>query len=259
MIASNSSSVRCLSFVSISSSIPRDSRNSFVSPGGGSQPTYRHFFILGSLRGTQFKFGVTWWHKERLQKGLTRPGLGMSRILKNELKLALKQGKIAFGAGVTIGHPDIAEILALQGYDWIFFDCEHSVMNEADVQRGLQAIRFSRAVPLVRVAWNDMIMIKKMLDVGVYGIIVPWINTKEDAIKAVQAMRYPPQGMRGFGPRRASMGDPDYVSTANGELFLGIQIETQSGVDNLDDILSVEGIDATLIGPNDLTNSLGIL
>ena len=178
--------------------------------------------------------------------------------MKNDLKVALKQGKITFGAGVTIGHPDIAEILALAGYDWIFFDCEHSPMNEADVQRGLQAIRFSKAVPLVRVAWNDMVMIKKMLDVGVYGIIVPWINTKEDALRAVQAMRYPPEGIRGFGPRRASMGDPEYVSTANRELFLGIQIETQTGVDNLDDILTVEGIDATLIGPNDLTNSLGV-
>ncbi len=178
--------------------------------------------------------------------------------MKNDLKEALRQGKTTFGAGVTIGHPDVPEILAHAGYDFIFFDTEHSPMNEGDVQRGLQALKFSKAVPIARVAWNDMVMIKKMLDIGVYGIIVPWVNTKEDAIKAVQAMRYPPEGMRGYGPRRASMGDPDYVSTANKELFLGIQIETQTGVDNLDDILSVEGIDATLIGPNDLSNSLGV-
>ena len=131
-------------------------------------------------------------------------------------------------------------------------------MNEGDVQRGLQAIKFSNAVPIARVAWNDMVMIKKILDTGIYGIIVPWVNTKEDAIRAVEAMRYPPEGIRGFGPRRASMGDPNYVSTANRELFLGIQIETQTALDNLDEILSVEGIDATLIGPNDLSNSLGV-
>src|SRR5215472_6076799 len=111
--------------------------------------------------------------------------------------MALKQGKTVFGAGVTMGHPDVAEILAHQGYDFIFFDTEHSPMNEGDVQRGLQAMKFSNAVPIARVAWNDMVMIKKMLDIGVFGIIVPWVNTKQDALKAVQAMRYPPEGMRG--------------------------------------------------------------
>jgi 4-hydroxy-2-oxoheptanedioate aldolase len=88
---------------------------------------------------------------------------------------------------------------------------------------------------------------------------VPWVNTMEEATTAVRSMRYPPLGVRGFGPRRAAMGDPEYVKTANDELFLGVQIETQRAVDNIDEILSVEGIDAALIGPADLSLSMGIL
>jgi 2-keto-3-deoxy-L-rhamnonate aldolase RhmA len=170
----------------------------------------------------------------------------------------LKAGKVAYGAGVGIGHPDSAEVMAGAGYDFLLLDTEHSPMDVSQVQTLLQAMSFSRTVPLVRVAWNDMVMIKKALDIGAYGIIVPWVNTKEDAIRAVQAIRYPPEGLRGFGPRRAALRDPDYVKTANDEIFLGVQIETQAALDNLDEILSVEGIDATLIGPSDLSLSLGI-
>lgn len=179
-------------------------------------------------------------------------------VMKNELKAKLKAGKVVLGTGVGIGHPDVAEILAQAGYDWMVLDTEHSPMDVSQVQVLLQAMSFSKTVPLVRVAWNDMVLIKKALDIGAYGIIVPWVNTKEDAKRAVQAVRYPPQGLRGFGPRRAAMRDPDYVKTANDEIFLGVQIETQTALDNLDEILSVEGIDATLIGPSDLSLSLGV-
>jgi len=178
--------------------------------------------------------------------------------LKNQLKAKLKQGKPVYGIGLSIGHPDVAEIIGKLGYDWAFIDTEHSPMEVKDVQVLMQAMSSSSTAPVVRVAWNDMVMIKKALDIGAYGIIVPWVNTKEDALRAVQAMRYPPDGLRGFGPRRASLGDPDYQKTANKELLLAVQIETQQAIDNLDEILSVEGIDATMIGPNDLSLSLGV-
>ena len=103
-----------------------------------------------------------------------------------------------------------------------------------------------------------MVAIKRILDTGAHGVLVPWINTKEDAEYAVQACKYPPEGLRGFGPRRAALVDRNYVATANEEVLVIAQIETREAVDNLDDILSVEGIDAVYIGPMDLSRSYGL-
>jgi len=179
--------------------------------------------------------------------------------MKNALKKMLKEGKVALGATITIGHPYVAEVLGRVGYDWIMIDTEHAPLEPDNVQNLLQAMSASKSVPVVRVAWNDMVRIKRLLDVGAYGVVVPWVNTKEEAEYAVRAMRYPPQGVRGFGPRRAGILDPDYVDTANDELFLGVQIETQKAVDNIDEILSVKGIDAAIVGPADLSLNLGVL
>jgi 2-keto-3-deoxy-L-rhamnonate aldolase RhmA len=179
--------------------------------------------------------------------------------LKNALKAKLKRGEVALGTTISIGHPDIAETLGEIGYDWILIDTEHAPLEVGTVQNLIQAMRFSKSVPIVRVAWNDMVLIKRALDIGAYGIIVPWVNTREEAERAVQAIKYPPVGFRGFGPRRASLVDPDYVATADKELILGVQIETKKAIDNLDDILSVEGIDAAVIGPADLSLSMGML
>ena len=178
--------------------------------------------------------------------------------MKNHLKEILKQGRFAIGTTITIGHPDVAEVIGRLGYDWILIDTEHAPLEPATVQNLLQAMSASQSVPIVRVPWNDMVLIKRILDVGAYGIIVPWVNTKEEAVRAVRSIKYPPLGLRGFGPRRAAMFDQDYVKTANEELFLGVQIETQTAVDNIDEILSVEGIDAALVGPSDLSMSMGI-
>jgi 2-dehydro-3-deoxyglucarate aldolase len=178
--------------------------------------------------------------------------------LKNSLKAKLKKGEVAIGTNISIGHPDVAETLGEVGYDWLLIDTEHSPLEVGTVQNLMQAMRFSRSVPIVRVAWNDIVMIKRALDIGAYGIIVPWVNTKEEAQRAVKAIRYPPAGLRGYGPRRAALVDPDYVKTADKELVLGVQIETKTAIENLDEILSVEGIDAAVIGPWDLSMSLGI-
>jgi 2-keto-3-deoxy-L-rhamnonate aldolase RhmA len=179
--------------------------------------------------------------------------------MKNQLKKMLREGKVALGVTITIGHPDVAEVLGRAGYDWVLIDTEHAPLEPAMVQNLLQAMSASSSVPLVRVPWNDMVLIKRVLDVGAFGVIVPWVNTREEAEKAVRAIKYPPLGVRGFGPRRAGMLDLDYVRTANEELFLGVQIETQQAIDNIDDILSVEGIDAAIVGPADLSLNLGIL
>ncbi|MDA4136988.1 MAG: aldolase/citrate lyase family protein [Thaumarchaeota archaeon] len=179
--------------------------------------------------------------------------------MKNHLKKMLKEGKVALGATITIGHPYVAEVLGRVGYDWIMIDTEHAPLEPDTVQNLLQAMSASKSVPVVRVPWNDMVLIKRILDIGAYGIVVPWVNTKEEAEYAVRAIRYPPLGVRGFGPRRAGMLDPDYIKTANKELFLGVQIETQKAVDNIDEILSVEGIDAAIVGPADLSLNLGVL
>jgi len=179
--------------------------------------------------------------------------------LKNALKAKMKKGEVTIGSTVSIGHPDIAETLGQTGYDWILIDTEHAPLEVGTVQGLLQAMSGSKSVPIVRVAWNDMVLIKRALDIGAYGIIVPWVNSKEEAERAVQAIRYPPKGLRGFGPRRAALFDPDYVATAEKELILGVQIETKKAIDNLEEILSVDGIDAAVIGPADLSFSMGML
>ena len=179
--------------------------------------------------------------------------------LKSSLKAKMKKGEVTIGTTISIGHPDIAETLGQIGYDWILIDTEHAPLEVGMVQNLLQAMSGSKSVPIVRVAWNDMVMVKRALDIGAYGIIVPWVNSKEEAERAVQAIRYPPRGLRGYGPRRASLFDPEYVATAERELVLGVQIETQKAIDNLDEILSVDGIDAAVIGPADLSFSMGML
>jgi 2-dehydro-3-deoxyglucarate aldolase len=178
--------------------------------------------------------------------------------LKNILKEKVKQKKVVFGGYISMAHPDVAEVIGAAGYDWVLFDTEHAPLDVATIQMLMQAMRFSQTPTLVRVAWNDMVLIKRALDIGTSGIIVPWVNSREDAMRAVSAMRYPPAGLRGVGPRRAAIIDPEYIETANKELFLAIQIETKQAIDRVDEILSVEGIDAAFIGPYDLSFSLGV-
>ena len=179
----------------------------------------------------------------------------------NRVKDMLRAGKVTIGAWVCFGTPDSAEILAHMGLDWLVFDAEHGPWSIETVQRQIQATAGTDIVPIVRVAWNDIVMIKRALDVGAYGVIVPWVNTKEQAIQAVRAAKYPPKGMRGCGPRRVSMYglDTEYFDVADDLVMVIVQIETLEAVDNLDEILSVDGIDAIFIGPEDLAASQGLL
>ena len=177
--------------------------------------------------------------------------------MKNLLKRTLQEGKPALGAWVTIASPDVSEALSTLPLDWLLFDLEHSALNEQSAQLLMQGMRGDRVTPLVRVAWNDQVLIKKALDIGAHGVIVPMVNTGEDAEKAVSACRYPPLGIRGCGPKRPWVYDADYLDTADDEVLVIVQIETEEAVDNADEIFSVQGVEACFLGPFDLSVSMG--
>jgi 2-dehydro-3-deoxyglucarate aldolase len=177
--------------------------------------------------------------------------------MKNRLKEKVKANEPVIGTFVEIGHPDITEWLSRLGFDWILLDAEHGPLSFETMQLMMQAMNGTGCVPIVRPQWNDPVQIKRILDIGAYGVLIPWVNNRQEAEAAVRACKYPPQGLRGYGPRRIGMLDPDYFRTANDEILVSVQIETQTALDNLDDILSVDGIDACYVGPYDLSCSLG--
>lgn len=179
--------------------------------------------------------------------------------MRNELKWRLRRGEQTVGIWITIPHPDVSEALSTLPFDWFVFDQEHSPLDEQLTQELMQAMKGTRIAPLIRVAWNDPVLIKKALDTGAYGVIVPWVNSREDAVKAVRACRYAPEGIRGCGPRRTILLDPDYLKTANREILVIVQIETEEAVEKAEDILSTEGVDAFFIGPFDLSTSMGLM
>jgi len=178
--------------------------------------------------------------------------------LKNRLKEILRRGEVALGVTVSIGHPDVTDVLGKIGFDFINFDTQHTPLSIETVQSMMQAMSYSQATPIVRVQWNDFAMINRALDIGAYGVIVPFVNTEEDAVKALQYATFPPKGMRSYGPRRAAMRDPEYMATADDEILILPQIETKEALDNIESILSVDGIEAFFVGPYDLSRSLGV-
>jgi len=178
--------------------------------------------------------------------------------LKNPLKEKLKRGEAVIGTFVGLGNPDVTELFSRLGFDWLVLDTEHSPLDFETLQRMMQAMNGTNCVPIVRPPWNDFVVIKRILDMGAYGVLIPWVNSKDEAENAVRACKYPPEGIRGYGPKRAGMFDPDYYETANEELLIAVQIETEKALRNIDEILSVVGIDACYIGPFDLSVSLGL-
>ena len=178
--------------------------------------------------------------------------------MKNRLREILKKGDIAVGVTVTIGHPDVSEILAKMGFDFIHFDTQHSPLSIETVQYLMQSMSYSETTPIIRVQWNDIAMINRALDIGAHGVVIPFVNTKEDMEKALKFARFPPKGVRSYGPRRASLRDPEYVKNCNEEILVFPQIETKEGLENIEDILSVDGVEAFFVGPYDLSFSLGV-
>jgi len=181
--------------------------------------------------------------------------------LRNQVKEKLKAGKVAVGSWMSILNEDAARTVAESGLDWVLFDTEHGPPSFETVDKLVRAVGSSCALPLVRVVWNDINAIKQALDTGAYGIVVPWVNSKEEAKNAVTYSRYPPEGLRGCAPGRAAaawgISSEEYIDTVNDEVLVAVQIETKKAVDNIEDIVSVEGVDTTFIGPSDLSMSLG--
>ena len=177
----------------------------------------------------------------------------------NKLKQMWRDGRWVTMGWLSVSHSFTAEVMARQGFDALVVDMQHGTTDMADVLPMLQAISQTDTVPVVRVPWNDPATIMKALDLGAYGILVPLINTAEDAAKAVAACRYPPVGMRSSGPVRAvHYGGADYVAKANDEIVVMGMVETTEGLANLDAICATPGLDAVYIGPADLSFALGL-
>lgn len=176
---------------------------------------------------------------------------------------ALKQHRLVIGGHVFLTDPSISEAMANFGYDFIWIDAEHGPFDKERLLAHVVAANGGGAAAIVRVASNDPAIIKPVLEMGVDGIIVPMVCTKAEAEKAVAACRYPPAGLRGFGPRRANrygrIPMDEYLRGADASILKIVQIEHVDAVRNLVDILSVEGLSAVIIGPNDLSASAGRL
>ncbi len=176
----------------------------------------------------------------------------------NNLKKLLAEGKRTVNGWVSIPSSFAAEIYAAQGFESVALDMQHGALDINDVVPLLQAICLSDATPMARVPWNNPADIMRVLDAGAYGIICPMINTKKEAEALVQAGRYAPMGARSIGPFRAAhYAGADYPQHANNEILLIAMIETTEAVKNLDEILSVNGLDGVYVGPGDLSISMG--
>ena len=177
--------------------------------------------------------------------------------MRNPVKEKLQKGEVTIGTFIKIGHPDISERLSMVGFDWLLFDAEHGPLGFETMQMMMQSMRGDSCVPFVRVEWNDPVFIKRALDIGAYGVLIPWVNTGEEAAAAVRACKYPPEGIRGCAPGRAALIDSaDYIATANKAILIAVQIETAEAIKNIDDILAVDGVDIGYIGPTDLSMSM---
>jgi 4-hydroxy-2-oxoheptanedioate aldolase len=177
---------------------------------------------------------------------------------ENRLRTLWSEGRAAVNGWLAVANGFSAETMAHQGWDTLTIDLQHGVVDYQAMVTMLQAISTTPTVPLVRVPWLEPGIIMKTLDAGAYGVICPMVNTREDAQKLVAYTHYAPRGTRSFGPVRALLyGGPDYPQHANDTIVAFAMIETAQALDNLDAILSVEGLDAIYIGPSDLSLALG--
>ena len=182
--------------------------------------------------------------------------------LHNPFKHALKSGRLQLGLWHSLASPIVAEVIGDAGFDWILLDMEHAPNELPMVLAELQALRGSQSHPVVRPPWNDAVIIKRVMDAGAQSLLIPYVETEEEARRAVMAVRYPPEGFRGFaGQARASRYGKikGYHAAANAEVCLLLQVETKLGLDNLDRIAAVEGVDGVFVGPGDLSAALGYL
>ena len=178
-----------------------------------------------------------------------------------QLKERLHRRELTIGSWITLGHPAIAEIMAASGFDWLTIDMEHSAITLHEAQQLIQVIELAGCTPLVRVGCNDPNLIKRVMDAGSHGVIVPQVNSPEEAQAAVSAVKYPPRGTRGVGLARAQgygMEFERYKAWNDRESIVIVQIEHIRAVEALESILSVDGVDGFIVGPYDLSASLEV-
>jgi 2-keto-3-deoxy-L-rhamnonate aldolase RhmA len=179
--------------------------------------------------------------------------------MAKSFRTRLRSGEQLLGTLVTLASPEVVEILVDAGYDWLFIDCEHAPFDAVGAQPLLQAAA-DRCACVIRVPVGDEVWIKKALDIGAAGIIAPQVNSPEQAERIVKLCKYPPEGTRGVGIARAhryGYGFQDYLGRANQDIAVILQAEHVQAVENIDAIVKVPGIDAILIGPYDLSASMG--
>lgn len=179
--------------------------------------------------------------------------------MRQSLKSQLKEAQSSVGSWLQINSPDVAELMAGAGFDWLCVDMEHGAIEVPDLPNLFRAIRNGGSIPLVRLSENCPFLIKRVLDAGAEGIIVPMIKSAAEIRAAVAATRYPPQGIRGIGFARCNqhgVGFPDYFEGWNDRVVVVAQIEHIDAVRDIDNIFACEGVDAFLIGPYDLSGSM---
>ncbi len=190
----------------------------------------------------------------------------MSAIVKSGSSVPfiarMEQGLVNVGTCISFSDPTVTEALC-NVVDFVWIDMEHNPLSLEAVQGHIMATKGTEVTPLVRVRWNDPVIIKPVLDIGAAGVIVPFVRTVEEAQRAVAACRYPPEGIRGFGPRRPSkygqLGGPEFCAAENEKVLTILQIEHIDAVNNIEGILAVPGLRAIVIGSNDLSGSMGLM
>lgn len=181
----------------------------------------------------------------------------------NTFKKALAEGETLIGCWMSLAESYTAEIMGGAGFDWLLIDGEHAPNDIRSISAQVMALKSSASHPVVRVPIGETWLIKQVLDVGAQTVLVPMVETADQARELVRACRYPPGGTRGVGYAVGRVSDfgqmENYGPTADDQICLLVQVENKTGLDNLDDILAVEGVDGVFIGPADLSASLGYL
>ncbi len=184
----------------------------------------------------------------------------MPEFQKNAFKHALAEGKLQIGLWSSLCNSIAAEIVSDSGFDWLLLDTEHSPNEIPDLMQQLQAVQRGTATPIVRPAWNDAVLAKRCLDIGAQSLLFPYVQNADEARSAVTSTRYPPHGIRGVASasRASRYGRvPGYLSKANEEICVLVQVETREALKELEAIAKVDGVDGVFIGPSDLAASLG--
>jgi len=184
------------------------------------------------------------------------------RAIPNQFRQDLVAGKKLIGCWCSLGSPITSEVMGVAGFDWLLLDGEHAPNDVLSFIPQLMALKDSVSAPVVRPQWNDTVVIKRLLDAGFYNFLIPFVESADDARRAVAATRYPPQGVRGVSVSHRSnhYGTvPDYFDVVNDNISVIVQIESRKAVGAIDEICAVDGVDCVFIGPSDLAAGYGYL